>query len=171
MFLVLFLEAIVSLKFVCLTCWFVPLCVCLCVSCVCVCSLLASVRVSMNAIPHETPPQPTRSQLEAAAQIYGWKTKDFTDLGSRNRYLAVVCAGDEWMNLCGREWLARSEHSSTFFQHDAVCLSKVSAGARSRGFYVHVIYYGSNEDVFKEIERGADAAFRDKGPKWNLITR
>jgi hypothetical protein len=36
---------------------------------------------------------------------------------------------------------------------------------------VHVIYYGSSDDTFEEYRRLADAAFRDSGPKWNLITR
>ena len=52
-----------------------------------------------------------------------------------------------------------------------IILLAVLAGVRARGFYVHVIYYGKSDAVYEQYQRLADAAFRDEGPKWNLITR
>lgn len=72
-----------------------------------------AARVSMDEIGLKDPVPLPREVMLAKAKAYGFDVtaKAFDpplrSLGSQSRFLVVVCAGDGWLDLCGREWLSK----------------------------------------------------------------
>ena len=112
-----------------------------------------SDRVLLSAIGHKPKPKLSAEEQKAKAladsKKYRWNEESWDKLATTHRNVAVVCAGDRWLDLTGREWLA----------------------CPTRNFEVHVIYYGANPDVLRELRAAADEVFEDTGPKWHLLTR
>jgi hypothetical protein len=52
-------------------------------------------------------PEEEVAEARKHAATYGWEKRDWSALGGsrQRRFLVVVCAGDGWLDLCGREWL------------------------------------------------------------------
>jgi hypothetical protein len=73
------------------------------------CTVQSCVRVRVSALGLKVPPVLTgvaaTTQAAADAAKYGWGVRSWGDLGSQRSTLVVVCAGDGWLDLAGRQWL------------------------------------------------------------------